>query len=78
MGRTGDGAGCTKVLDNWKKFNTSGDKAVPGGWGLELQTKVREDITIMEKVPTRAFSWLKAPTLFEALVSSGDISQGHI
>ena len=33
LGRTGDGAGCTKVLDNWKKFNSSGDKAVPGGWG---------------------------------------------
>ena len=28
--------------------------AVPAG---ELQTKVREDFTITEKAPTRAFSW---------------------
>ena len=26
---------------------------------LELQTKVCKDFTIMEKAPTRAFSWLK-------------------
>ena len=26
--------------------------------------KVREDITITEKAPNRAFSWLKAPTSF--------------
>ena len=30
--------------------------------GVELQTKVREDFRIMEKAPTRAFSWLKAAT----------------
>ena len=29
---------------------------------LDLQTKVREDFTIMEKASTRAFSWLKAAT----------------
>ena len=29
---------------------------------VELQTKVREDFTIAEKAPTKAFSWLKAPT----------------
>ena len=28
----------------------------------EGETKVREDFTIMEKAPTIAFSWLKAPT----------------
>ena len=33
-----------------------------GSSKLELETKVRKDFTIMEKVPTRAFSWLKAPT----------------
>ena len=27
---------------------------------VELQTKVREDFTITEKAPSRAFSWLKA------------------
>ena len=29
---------------------------------LELQREVREDFTIMEKAPTMAFSWLKAPS----------------
>ena len=29
---------------------------------LELQTEVREDFTITEMAPTRAFSWLKPPT----------------
>ena len=29
---------------------------------LEIQTKLREDIAITERAPTRAFSWLKAPT----------------
>ena len=29
---------------------------------VELQTKVREDFTIAERAPTKAFSWLKAPT----------------
>ena len=33
------------------------------GWECELetQTKVREHFTIMEKAPTRALYWLKAP-----------------
>ena len=38
---------------------------------LELQTEVHEDFTITEKAPTRAFSWLKAPTIaftFETLL----------
>ena len=37
---------------------------------VELQTEVPEDFKITEKVPTRAFSWLKAPTsafMFETL-----------
>ena len=29
---------------------------------IELETKVREDFTIIEKVPARALSWLKVPT----------------
>ena len=29
---------------------------------LEPQTEVRKDFTNMEKAPTRAFSWLDAPT----------------
>ena len=29
---------------------------------VELETRVREDFTIMKKACTRAFSWLEAPT----------------
>ena len=29
---------------------------------VTLQTKVRKEFTIIEKAPTWAFSWLKAPT----------------
>ena len=38
---------------------------------VELQTKIREDITITEKAPIRAFSWLKvaiSPFTFETLL----------
>ena len=38
------------------------DVLAPEVLGVEFQTKVREDFTITEKVPSRAFSWLKAPT----------------
>ena len=31
----------------------------PGSW---LQTRVREDFTITEKVPSKTFSWSEAPT----------------
>ena len=31
---------------------------------LELQTKVREDFVITEKVSIRAFSWFKVPTSY--------------
>ena len=31
---------------------------------LELQTNHREDFTITAKAPTRAFSWLNAPSTF--------------
>ena len=42
------------------------------GCCLELQTKVREDFTIKEKTPGRAFSWLNVPsflTLIRGLFS---------
>ena len=35
---------------------------VEPGLALELETKVHAKGIIMEKAPTRAFSWLKAPT----------------
>ena len=41
--------------------------ALPGAncrqvWSLEIQTKDRKYFTITDKAPSRAFSWLKAPT----------------
>ena len=39
---------------------------------LELATKARRfDFTITEKAPTRAFSWLKAPT--SAVIRDGQV-----
>ena len=32
-----EGAGCTKLLENWKTFNTSADQGVPG----EAWTKIK-------------------------------------
>jgi len=48
LGRTGDGAGCTKVLDNWKKFNSSGDKAVPGVSGGINETEINSTIDALD------------------------------
>ena len=44
--------------------NTQADSRSDITWGqaLEVDTKIREDFTITEKAPTRAFTWLKAPT----------------
>ena len=36
--------------------------AAISGWLLELETKLHEVFTIMEKAPFRAFHWLKVPT----------------
>ena len=52
----------------WRKWSWSLDHASSilspaHTYTLELQTKVREYFTITEKAPSRAFSWLKAPTL---------------
>ena len=38
--------------------------AARGIFRLELQTKDREDFTITEKAPTRAFFWFNAPSLW--------------
>ena len=43
---------------------------------LELQTKVDEDLTIKEKAPTRAFSWLKVATT--ACTFKNSSSQFHV
>ena len=52
----------------WRKWSYSLDHASSilspaHTYTLELQTKVREYFTITEEAPSRAFSWLKAPTL---------------
>ena len=44
------------------QFPQEVDRIILALLAVELQTKVREDVTIMEMAPTRAFSWLKAPT----------------
>ena len=33
-----EGAGCTKMLDNWKKFNASADEGVPGNCSRYVMT----------------------------------------
>ena len=35
---------------------------------IELQTNIREDFTVMEKAPTRAFFLFKAPFTFKKLL----------
>ena len=35
-----EGAGCTKLLENWKTFNTSADQAVPGGAWTKNQVHI--------------------------------------
>ena len=40
-----------------------GCRVRPGaGWRIELQVKVREDFIFTEKIPSKAFSWLKVST----------------
>ena len=68
-------SGSQPVLSNRQKVLFYGRRSALGehreesgaqelGVGVELKTKIREDFTITEKVPTttRAFSWLKAAT----------------
>ena len=45
-----------------KGFKYSVACEATSSFGVEVQTKVREDFTITEKAHTWAFSWLKAPT----------------
>ena len=45
-----------------KGFKYSVGCEATSAFGVEVQTKVREDFTITEKAHTWAFSWLKAPT----------------
>ena len=52
----------TRAYPRWTPDTNVFIKIVNCGITPELQTKLREDFTIMEKAPTRAFSWLKVPT----------------
>ena len=48
--RQKDGAACTAILDDWKAFNTSGDKAVPGVGGELDETETNNTIGALNKL----------------------------
>ena len=50
MSRQTDGAACTAILDDWKSFNTSGDKAVPGVGGDLDETETNNTISTLNKL----------------------------
>ena len=55
---------CGMLMINQKTFSSQLQVKVSR---IELQTKIREDFTITEKAPTRAFSLLKLPFTFKKL-----------
>ena len=50
MARQTEGAACTAILDDWKAFNTSGDKAVPGVGGDLDETETNNTIGALNKL----------------------------
>ena len=48
--QTEEGAACTAILDDWKAFNTSGDKAVPGVGGDLDETETKNTIATLDKL----------------------------
>ena len=48
--QTQEGASCTAILDDWKAFNTSGDKAVPGVGGDLDETETNNTIGALNKL----------------------------
>ena len=62
---------CSAETEDWEQAHKEPagiqrSRSVVSWWPVEslpeLQTKVREDIKITQKAPSRAFSWFKAPT----------------
>lgn len=45
-----DGKGCTDIFNEWKKFNTSGDKAVPGVGDDVDEKETNNTITSLNKL----------------------------
>ena len=50
VARSTDGAACTQILEDWKKFNTSGDKAVPGVGGELNEGETNNTIATLDKL----------------------------
>ena len=48
-----DGKGCTEIEDDWKNFNTSGDKAVPGVAGDVDAEETNKTISSLNKLNNR-------------------------
>jgi len=52
VSRQTEGEGCKTVLDNWKKFNASGDAGVPGTEGDLDETKINETVETLNTLNT--------------------------
>ena len=48
--QTTDGAACTGILEDWKSFNSSGDKAVPGVGGELDEGETNNTIGTLNKL----------------------------
>jgi hypothetical protein len=53
-GNSTDGPGCTEIEAEWKNFNTSGDKAVPGVKGDVDEVETNNTITSLNNLNNRA------------------------
>ena len=56
-----DGQGCKDIEAEWKNFNTSGDKAVPGVDGDVDPTETTNTISSLDKLNNRySLAWMFA------------------
>ena len=53
IARQTDGANCTAILDDWKSFNTSGDKAVPSVAGDVDEAETDKTVAALNKINNR-------------------------
>ena len=54
IARQTDGEGCTAILDDWKSFNTSGDKAVPSVTGDVDEAETTKSIAALNQINNRS------------------------
>ena len=54
-----DGQGCTDIVNEWKSFNTSGDKAVPGVGDDVDEKETNNSITSLNKLNNKLVSYLQ-------------------